>query len=109
MYAIIETGGRQYRVEQGDLIDVEIFSPVGVDDSPREVQFDRVLMVGSEAGVRIGNPVLDGALVSGSVVADVRDRKVLVFKKKRRKGYKRLRGHRQDLQRVLIGEIRVDG
>ena len=100
MYAIIETGGKQYRVSEGDVIDVELTGQEG--DS---LQFDRVLMVGGEGGSRIGNPVLDGASVSATLVNQVRAPKIVVFKKKRRKGYKRTQGHRQDLQRVRIESI----
>ena len=66
---------------------------------------DRVLMVGGEGEPRVGSPTLDGASVSASLVDAVRGPKILVFKKKRRKGYKRLRGHRQDLHRVRIDAI----
>lgn len=105
MYAIIETGGKQYHVEEGDLIDVEIGAQV---EPGEEIVFDRVLFVGGEEGtVKAGDPLVDGASVAGSLVEEVRGPKIRVFKKKRRKGYKRLRGHRQDLLRVRIGEIRV--
>jgi large subunit ribosomal protein L21 len=105
MYAIIETGGKQYRVEEGDLIDVEIDAG---GEPGEEVVFERVLFVGgAEGAAKPGDPVVAGAKVAGSLVAAVRGPKIKVFKKKRRKGYKRLRGHRQELHRVRIGEIRV--
>ncbi len=102
MYAIIETGGKQYRVQPGDVIDVELTE---ANESGDAIQFDRVLMVGGEGEPRVGSPILDGATVSGSLVDAVRGPKILVFKKKRRKGYKRLRGHRQDLHRIRIDSI----
>jgi large subunit ribosomal protein L21 len=102
MYAIIETGGKQYRVEQGDVIDVEL-----LPRTEEAVQFDRVLMVAGDDGIKVGHPVVPGATVSGVLVGDRRAPKVLVFKKKRRKGYKRLRGHRQNLHRVRIESIDI--
>ena len=102
MYAIIETGGKQYRVQPGDVIDIELTE---ASDSGDAIQFERVLMVGGEGEPRVGSPTVDGATVSGSLVDAVRGPKILVFKKKRRKGYKRLRGHRQDFHRVRIDAI----
>jgi large subunit ribosomal protein L21 len=101
MYAVIETGGKQYRVQQGDVIDVEL---TGQGDT---VEFDRVLMIGGDGSPRIGNPTVAGARVGAAVIAEVRGPKIKVFKTKRRKGYKRLRGHRQDLLRVRIETISV--
>ena len=102
MYAVIETGGKQYRVEEGDVIDVELSDGDAGADSA--VSFDRVLMVGGDS-VKIGAPVLAGASVRGSLLDLVRGPKIKVFKKKRRKGYKRTTGHRQDLKRVRIDAI----
>jgi large subunit ribosomal protein L21 len=103
MFAVIETGGKQYRVQEGDVIEVELG---GRGDAADEVSFDRVLMVGGDS-VQIGQPALDGATVTGSVVREMRGPKVKVFKRKKRKGYKRLRGHRQGLLQVRIGAISV--
>ena len=103
MYAVIESGGKQYRVEPGDVIDVERGPEVGDDGS---VEFGRVLMVSGDDGVDVGAPALDGAKVTASVVdAERRGPKIRVFKMKRRKGYRRTRGHRQDLLRVRIDDI----
>jgi len=103
MYAVIESGGKQYRVEPGDVIDVERGPEVGDDGS---VEFGRVLMVSGDDGVDVGAPALDGAKVTASVVdAERRGSKIRVFKMKRRKGYRRTRGHRQDLLRVRIDDI----
>ena len=105
MYAVIETGGKQYRVKAGDVIDVERLPNV-TEDQP-EVVFDRVLMIGGDDGVQVGRPVVDGAQVKGVRMDDVRGRKVIVFKMKRRKGYRRKNGHRQDLLRVRIQDIQA--
>lgn len=107
MYAVIETGGKQYRVTPGDVIDVERGAAVGDDG---EVRFERVLMVGGDGDAQVGTPVVEGALVRGSLVGEVRGPKIKVFKMKRRKGYRRTAGHRQDLLRVKIDGIDgIDG
>ena len=105
MYAIIETGGKQYRVERGDVIDVEQLPVSG--KKVRQVSFDRVLMVSGEGGTNLGSPALADARVSGVVVDEVGGPKVKVFKMKRRKGYRRTRGHRQHLLRVRIQDIEL--
>ena len=105
MYAVIETGGKQYRVQPGDVIDVELLKDAGPRGS--KIEFDRVLMVSGDDGVQVGSPVVDGAKVSAELVDRVRGPKVLVFKMKRRKQYRRTRGHRQDLLRVRIQEIQA--
>ena len=103
MFAIIETGGKQYRVQRGDTIDIEI-APVS-GKKVEKVKFDRVLMVHGEGGLKVGNPVLSGAEVNGVVVGKFRAPKVTIFKKKRRKGYRRTNGHRQNLMTVRIQDI----
>ena len=101
MYAVIETGGKQYRVNQGDVIKVEkLTAEVG-----QKVDFDRVLLVGEGSDVKVGSPVVEGASVSGTVVEQDRQRKIVVFKMKRRKNYRRKQGHRQDYTGVLIDKI----
>jgi large subunit ribosomal protein L21 len=103
MYAIIETGGKQYRVEAGDVIDIE---RVADADESGKVEFGRVLMVGGDEA-KIGSPALDGAKVTGTLLDEVRGPKIRVFKMKRRKQYRRTNGHRQDLHRVRIDDIAV--
>ena len=103
MYAIIEAGNKQYRVRRGDLIDVELRPVEG--RKVRHVTFDRVLMVVGEGGTKVGTPTISGAKVNGIMVDEVRGPKVRVFKKKRRKGYRRSRGHRQNYLRVRIQSI----
>jgi len=101
MYAVIETGGKQYRVNQGDIIKVEKLTA----DIGEKVDFDRVLLVGEGTDVKVGSPIVDGASVSGTVVEQDRHRKIIVFKMKRRKTYRRKQGHRQDFTGVLIDKI----
>lgn len=105
MYAIIETGGKQYRVQRGDIIDIERRPVDG--KKVQTVSFDRVLLVSGEGGTKLGAPVLDKARVSGVVVDEVRGPKIRVFKMKRRKGYRRTQGHRQNLLRVRIQDIEL--
>jgi large subunit ribosomal protein L21 len=108
MYAVIETGGKQYRVQKGSVVDVEL-RPVETSGSAkaakRTVTFDRVLFVGGGKSAHVGTPLVDGARVTATVVADTRAPKVLIFKKKRRKGYRRTKGHRQNLLRLRIDSI----
>jgi len=100
-YAIIQTGGKQYKVSPGDLVQVELLkAPEG-----EEVVFEKVLMVKEGDQVKIGNPVLEGFSVRGRLLKNSKAKKVLAFKYKRRKGYKRLRGHRQWYSTVKIQEI----
>ena len=101
MYAVLETGGKQYRVSPGDLLTVEHLG--GEPGSP--VRFDRVLLVAEEDRVTVGTPTVAGASVAGEVVRQGRARKVIVFKFKRRKKYRRTRGHRQAQTTVRITAI----
>jgi len=99
-YAVIETGGKQYRVQQGDVLDVELLAT----DEGANVEFDALaLSNGSE--LSIGTPVVDGAKVKVSVVENLRGKKIYSFKKKRRKGYRRKIGHRQELTKIKVEEI----
>jgi large subunit ribosomal protein L21 len=102
MYAVIETGGKQYRVNKGDIIKVEKLTV----DVGEKVDFDRVLLVGEGTDVKVGSPLVDGASVSGTVVEQDRHKKIIVFKMKRRKGYRRKQGHRQDYTGILIDKIK---
>jgi len=102
MYAVIRAGGKQYRVAPGDLIRVET-----QDDKDGKVEFGDVLAVSAEAGSVV--PPGAGALVTGEVVEQGRGNKILVFHYKRKKQYKKLRGHRQDYTAVRITEIAFDG
>ena len=100
-YAVIQTGGKQYRVSVGDQLDVEKLGvPVG-----SEVSLDRVLMVANGDPVSVGQPLLAGATVRATVVGEGRGEKIRIFKMKRRKGYRRTQGHRQSYTRVRIDAI----
>ncbi|MBE6388566.1 MAG: 50S ribosomal protein L21 [Lentisphaerae bacterium] len=102
MYAIIQTGSKQYKVQVGDVIEVE---KLGLE-AGGEVVFDQVLAVAGEDGkLNIGTPMVEGAKVSAKVLDNFRAKKIVVFKMKRRKGYRRTLGHRQNLSRVEITAI----
>jgi len=103
VYAIIRTGGKQYRVEKGDVVRVErLEGAVG-----STVTLDEVLLVGGEGEPRVGSPHLEGASVVGTVVEQDRDAKIRVFKYKKRKHYRRTRGHRQSFTAVRIDSVRA--
>ncbi len=102
-YAIVEHGGKQYRVSPGDELLVERTQPDLKQGD--DLLFDRVMLVSTGKSVRIGQPTVDGAIVRGQVVAPVRGDKIIVFKKKRRKGYKKTQGHRQDYYKVRVESI----
>jgi large subunit ribosomal protein L21 len=105
MYAVIRAGGKQYRVSPGDVIRIERQSPTGKDGS---IEFTDVLAVSPEQG-KVARPEAEAARVSGQVVEEGRAEKILVFHFKRKKQYKRLRGHRQPFTAVRITEIAFDG
>jgi large subunit ribosomal protein L21 len=101
-YAVIRTGGKQFRVAPGDVVRV----PTIADKKEGEtIEFNEVLTAGDDGGVRIGTPLIDGALVTGTVVSQGRGPKIIVFKFKRRKQYKRKQGHRQNFTAVKIESI----
>jgi large subunit ribosomal protein L21 len=101
MYAVIQTGGKQYRVKSGEQVKVELLAvEVGAT-----VSFDRVLMLGEGDGVRVGAPFVDGATVKATVVAQGRGEKIRIFKLRRRKHYAKTQGHRQGFTEVRIDEI----
>jgi large subunit ribosomal protein L21 len=100
-YAVIRTGGKQYRVEPGDVIRVEKLD----GESGAEVLFHEVLATGDGADVRIGTPLVEGATVKAKVVQQGRAKKILVYKKKRRKNYRRRQGHRQYFTAVCVTAI----
>ncbi|MCJ7488187.1 MAG: 50S ribosomal protein L21 [Candidatus Aminicenantes bacterium] len=104
MYAVIVTGGKQYRVKEGDVLSVEKLNI----DPGRKAQFDRVLLIEDGDDIQVGTPVLDNAMVLALVLENYKDEKVLIFKKKRRKQYRRTRGHRQPLTKIRIVRIAAD-
>ena len=99
-YAVIETGGKQYRVQQGDQLDVELIS----NDSGESLEFD-ALAVSDGSSLEIGTPIVEGAKVTVSIVEQLRGKKIYSFKKKRRKGYRRKIGHRQELTKIQVETI----
>ena len=100
MYAVIKTGGKQYKVSEGDLVKVEkLVGAVG-----DTIELAEVLMVGGEE-VKIGTPLLQGAKVKARIVEQDKDKKILVFKSKRRKNFRKLNGHRQPITRLKITGI----
>lgn len=100
MYAIISTGGKQYKVEEGDVLRVEKLDAKADD----KLTFDEVLLVGGK-DVKVGNPLVDGASVDATVVAEGKAKKVTVYKYKPKKGYHKKNGHRQQYTEVKIDKI----
>jgi large subunit ribosomal protein L21 len=103
MYAVIITGGKQYKVSEGE---VQSFEKIEGEKGDT-VYFDEVLLVSGDGDVRVGTPFVEGAKVVGEIVSQTRGPKIVVFKMKRRKGYSKKTGHRQDLTSLKIKEIVV--
>ncbi|MCB1515685.1 MAG: 50S ribosomal protein L21 [Hyphomicrobiaceae bacterium] len=101
MYAVIKTGGKQYRVAKDDIITIERLE----GEAGASLEFAEVLMVGEGSSVKVGTPTVAGAKVTGELVEQARGPKVIAFKKRRRKNSRRKRGHRQDLSKVRITSI----
>ena len=105
MHAVIRTGGKQYRVAAGDVVKVELLA----GETGETVTFDEVLMVSDGEQTLVGAPLIDDAVVTGTVAEQARGPKILVFKKKRRKHHRRRNGHRQHLTVVRITDINLPG
>lgn len=101
MYAIVNIAGKQFKVTK----DQQIYAPKMQGEVDASVEFDQVLFADKEGQVSIGAPILDGAKVSAKILGHVKGDKVIVFKKKRRKGYKKKRGHRQQYTKIQIEDI----
>lgn len=101
MYAIVEINGQQFKVEKKQKIFVHRL-PVNEGE---QIEFDKVLLTSNEKDIKVGLPIVKGAKITAKVLAHVRGDKVKIFKKKRRKGYKKLNGHRQDFSQIQIEEI----
>ncbi len=101
MYAIIKSGGKQYRVEEGQIIKVEKL-PLAAEQT---VEFNQVLSIAGEDGVRYGQPLVEGAKVTGKVLEQGKHKKVIVFKYRAKKRYRRKTGHRQPYTKVLVEKI----
>ena len=104
MYAIVEIGGHQYKVAENDTLFVDKQNVEG-----NKLSFDRVLLVKEDNGVKIGTPVVEGTEITATLLDTVKADKVLVFKKKRRKGYQKLNGHRQVMSQIQIDSITLGG
>jgi large subunit ribosomal protein L21 len=104
-YAIIETGGKQLRVEPGRFYDIELLAA----EPDATVTIDKVLLVQHDGNVTIGQPLINGATVEGTVMRHLRGRKVLVYKMKPKKKTRKKRGHRQEITRLMIDSISLNG
>lgn len=105
MYAIIATGGKQYKVAENDLVKLEKLESKEGDI----IQLGNVLALGSDSGIEVGKPFIEGATISAEVVKQTRDSKVIIFKKKRRHNYRRKNGHRQHITLVRILDVSGKG
>lgn len=103
MYAVIETGGKQYKVSEGDVIFIE---KLGVEEG-EAVTFDKVLIAADGDNVKVGAPLVEGATVEAKVVKNGKAKKIYVFKMKRKKNYRRKKGHRQPFTKVEISKINL--
>ncbi len=103
MFAIVETGGKQYQVEEGRYLDVELLD--GEKDS--KVVFDKVVMIVNGKKSKVGQPYVAGASAEGTIVKHDKEKKIIVYKQRPKKGYRRKQGHRQGFTRVMISKIRT--
>ena len=103
MYAIVETGGKQYQVEEGRYVDVELLE--GEKDT--KVVFDKVVMVVNGKKSKVGQPYVKNASAEGTIMLQVKAKKIIVFKQRPKKGYRKKQGHRQEFTRVMISKIRT--
>ncbi len=103
MYAIVETGGKQYQVEEGRYVDVELLDA----DKDSKIVFDKVVMIVNGKKSKVGQPYVTGASAEGTVLAHDKAKKIIVFKQRPKKGYRRKQGHRQGFTRVMINKIRT--
>ncbi|MCF7934830.1 MAG: 50S ribosomal protein L21 [Synergistales bacterium] len=101
MFAVVETGGKQYRVAPGDVIKVERLP----EEEGQSITLSKVHLLSNDGGVQVGNPLVEGASVSATVLQQGRNKKVNVFKYKSKKKYRRMRGHRQPFTELRIDEI----
>ncbi|MDG2341579.1 MAG: 50S ribosomal protein L21 [Cytophagales bacterium] len=102
MYAIVEISGKQFKVEKNKFIYTDKVEP----KSGKKVEFDNVLLISDKGKIKLGKPTVKGSKVTGEVLSQLKDDKVIVFKKKRRKGYKVKNGHRQLMTKILIKDIK---
>lgn len=103
MYAIVETGGKQYPVEEGRYVEVELLYA----EKDSKVVFDKIVMLVNGKKSKVGQPYVTGASVEGTVLANDKSKKVIVYKQRPKKGYRKKQGHRQGFTRVMINKIRT--
>lgn len=103
MYAIVETGGKQYQVEEGRYVDVELLN----QENDSKVVFDKIVMIVNGKKSKVGQPYVAGASVEGKIMLHDRAKKVIVYKQRPKKGYRKKQGHRQGFARVMINKIRT--
>ena len=103
MFAIVETGGKQYQVEEGRYVDIELLE--GETDS--KVVFDKIVMLVNGKKSKVGQPYVSGASVEGKIMKHDKAKKIIVFKQRPKKGYRKKQGHRQQFTRVMISKIRT--
>ncbi|SLM29071.1 50S ribosomal subunit protein L21 [Desulfamplus magnetovallimortis] len=103
MYAVIKTGGKQYKVQEGDVLRFEKLE----GDTGSQIEFNDVLLYSDGENLTLGAPVIESAVVTGEIVEQAKAKKILVFKYKRRKGYRKMKGHRQHYTAVKINSIAI--
>jgi large subunit ribosomal protein L21 len=103
MYAVIKTGGQQFRVTKGDKLSIQKMDA----EAGKSITLDEVMMINDGKTAKIGTPLVSGAKVTAKIVEQYRDEKVVIFKKKRRQNYRRTKGHRQHLTLIEITDIKV--
>ena len=103
MYAIVETGGKQYQVEEGRYVDVELLG----EEKDAKIVFDKVVMIVNGKKSKVGQPYVEKATVEGTVLKTDRAKKIIVYKQRPKKGYRKKQGHRQGFTRVMISKIRT--
>ena len=103
MYAIVETGGKQYQVEEGRYLDVELLG----EEKDAKIVFDKVVMIVNGKKSKVGQPYVAGASAEGTIVKHDKEKKIIVYKQRPKKGYRKKQGHRQGFTRVMISKIRT--
>ena len=103
MFAIVETGGKQYQVEEGRYVDVELLDA----EADSKVVFDKIVMIVNGKKSKVGQPYVSGASVEGKILKNDKAKKIIVFKQRPKKGYRKKQGHRQGFTRVMISKIRT--
>jgi large subunit ribosomal protein L21 len=105
MFAILETGGKQYKVAEGDILDIELLDPEIIKKN--HVTLETVLLIQDDKGTHVGDPYVKNGRVKAKLVEEIKDEKIIIFKKKSKKQYKRKTGHRQKLHRIEVEKIEI--